>query len=61
MRKKEEMLKDLRDDILSEPYKDNAPLWVAYHTAEVLIDIRDQLETIKFALVVIAPISDKPK
>jgi len=43
MRDKQEMLKDLRSDILDKPYKDNASLWLAYHTAEVLIDIRDIL------------------
>lgn len=45
MRDKQEILKDLRSDILDEPYKDNAPLWLAYHTAEVFIDIRDVLST----------------
>lgn len=51
MRDKQEILKDLRNDILDEPYKDKAPLWIAYHTAEVLIDIRDTLYTLKNTLI----------
>jgi len=45
MRKKEEILNDVRRDILSEVHKENAPLWMQYRLIEVLIDMRDLLKT----------------
>ena len=45
MRTKEEILKDLREDIHDQDHKENAPLWHTYRLIEVLIDIRDTLNT----------------
>lgn len=52
MRTKDEILDSSKSDIMSESFRDKAPLWLEYRKLEVLIDIRDTLKNITKSLIV---------
>lgn len=60
MRTKQELMKDVRDDINNPAYKENAPFWVAYHTTEVLIDIRDILDKLHTLITIVQSATPHP-
>lgn len=50
MRSQDQILKDVRSDILDEEHPDVAPLWVQHRMIEVMLDIRDQLSALTIIL-----------
>lgn len=51
MRNKDQILRDVRDDIRDLTTHEDSPLWVQYRQIEVLIDIRDRLNTMEDLLI----------
>jgi len=61
MRKKEELLRDVREDIKNPEYEGYKGLWVEYRKIEVLTDIRDMLNDLTTSLRLFAKNLDLKK